>query len=209
MTIEHQPWPKISRLFRDVIITEKIDGANAAVGIRRLLPEEYDTVIPGALTIERVNGDRYVTWTQSRKKIIDLIADNAGFAAYVCSQGEALVRTLGEGLHFGEWWGSGINRGYGLSKGEKRFSLFNTPRYGDPEKFDLTQVPGLDIVPVLHEGAFSTELIKSVCDGLRRNGSHAAPGYDNPEGIITFHTASRVAYKITLDNDDKPKGSTE
>lgn len=31
MTIEFQPWPKIARLNREITITEKIDGTNAAV----------------------------------------------------------------------------------------------------------------------------------------------------------------------------------
>lgn len=31
--IEFKAWPKIPRLFRDVIITEKIDGTNAAIHI--------------------------------------------------------------------------------------------------------------------------------------------------------------------------------
>lgn len=33
MTLEFQPWPKIARLNRDIVITEKIDGTNAAVHI--------------------------------------------------------------------------------------------------------------------------------------------------------------------------------
>ncbi len=31
--------------------------------------------------------------------------------------------------YFGEWWGSGVQRGYGLQKGDKRFSLFNVSRW--------------------------------------------------------------------------------
>jgi hypothetical protein len=40
-------------------------------------------------------------------------------------------------------------------------------------------------------------------------GSRAAPGYDKPEGIVVYHTASRSMYKVTLEGDEKPKGSTE
>ena len=39
------------------------------------------------------------------------------------------------GRHFGEWWGSGIQRGYGLD--EKTFSLFNAYRWGWLNEADL------------------------------------------------------------------------
>jgi hypothetical protein len=44
---------------------------------------------------------------------------------------------------------------------------------------------------------------------LNSLGSLAAPGFRNPEGFIIFHTASRGMFKVTLKDDEKPKGSTE
>jgi hypothetical protein len=215
MTIEFQPWPKIARLNRDCVITEKIDGTNAAVGIVRIVGDDAfveATASDNLVTMVRddrgLSVDWYAVYAQSRKKIITPKQDNAGFAAYVLHNAFQLVATLGEGLHFGEWWGSGIQRGYGLPKGEKRFSLFNTPRYGKPE-FDLTQVPGLGTVPVLYEGPFNTNAIMRQISVLEHDGSWAAPGFTDPEGIIVFHTAAQMPFKVTIKDDEKPKGSNE
>jgi hypothetical protein len=40
---------------------------------------------------------------------------------------------------------------------------------------------------------------------LSQDGSHAAPGFDNPEGIVIYHTASKQLFKATCQNDDKRK----
>lgn len=177
MTIEFTPWPKTHRLFRDVVITEKIDGTNAAVGVTE-------------------EGGIYA---QSRSRIITLDADNHGFARWVANNATDLVDVLGPGLHFGEWWGSGIQRGYGLAKGEKRFSLFNTKRWYEDES--LTRVPGLGVVPVLYKGQFFEFELFEAAALLRLEGSLAAPGFMSPEGVCVFHTQSRQVYKYTLDGD--------
>src|ERR1044072_4291110 len=101
---EFTPFPKIGRLDKDMVVTEKIDGTNAAIVITE------DGVI----------------YAQSRKQFITPDKDNAGFANWV-QEHELELEALGPGVHFGEWWGSGIQRGYGLD--HKRFSLFNTGRW--------------------------------------------------------------------------------
>lgn len=180
-TFEFKGWPKIARLNRDIIITEKIDGTNAAVII---------------------DADGNVG-AQSRRRIITPESDNFGFAAWVQENATALRDVLPVGYHFGEWWGSGIQRGYGLTKGEKRFSLFNVKRFAD---CDQGKVPGLGVIPVLYEGPYSTERIDYTLNWLRDNGSVAAPGFMNPEGIVVFHTAANQMFKVTLENDEAPKG---
>ena len=97
---------KIARLVGDMTITEKIDGTNAAVGITE-------------------DGDVYA---QSRSRIITPKDDNFGFAAWVEAHTDELLN-LGPGVHFGEWWGMGIQRKYGLT--ERRFSLFNVARWAN------------------------------------------------------------------------------
>lgn len=124
---EFTPFPKIPRLFRDIVITEKIDGTNAAI---TFTPEDGWTLI-----------------TQSRSRVIISSDDNFGFARWAENNAEALFEVLGFGTHFGEWWGSGIQRGYGLPKGEKRFSLFNVHRWKD---VDFSSVPGLGVVPTMY-----------------------------------------------------------
>jgi len=214
MTIEFRPWPKIARLNRDMIITEKIDGTNAAVGIVRGVgqwPQDIDSPSKFVARDSDEGPYYYEVYAQSRKNIITPTKDNFGFARWVWENADALIETLGEGLHFGEWWGSGIQRGYGLKNGEKRFSLFNVQRYGDPTKIDISPLKdiGVDIVPVLFEGAFHSSLVNLTLAGLAANGSMAAPGFMDPEGIIVFHVAAQMPFKVTIKDDEKPKGSNE
>lgn len=173
-------WPKIPRLNRQMVITEKIDGTNAAVVITE-------------------DGQVYA---QSRSRIITTADDNFGFARWVLDNASSLTIDLGSGLHFGEWWGSGIQRGYGLIKGEKRFSLFNTSRWAEPD----FQTPGLGVVPVLHEGPFNTLDINGQLAVLAAMGSKASPGFMKPEGICVFHVAANHSFKVTIDKDEEPKG---
>lgn len=180
--IEFQAWPKTPRLFRDIVVTEKIDGTNACV---------------------IVTEDGRVA-AQSRKRLITPGDDNAGFARWVVDNAADLIELLGPGYHYGEWWGSKIQRGYGLTGGEKRFSLFNTHRYGKA----VHESGGLlRTVPVLYQGPFSEDAVVGTLAQLRGTGSVAEPGYMNPEGVVTFHSASGQVYKTLLENDELPKGA--
>lgn len=182
------PWPSISRLFRSCVITEKIDGTNAAIGI------VWDSATDG-----------FVVYAQSRKKLIypGKTTDNAGFATWVEANRESLIVDLGEGLHFGEWWGQGIQRNYGMA--EKHFSLFNTSRWKNAEFV----TPNLSCVPVLHEGTFDTVVAGAALAALKKSGSVAAPGFMNPEGIVVFHVAANLCFKVTIDGDDASKFELE
>jgi hypothetical protein len=189
--IEFTPFPKIGRLKRGCVITEKIDGTNAAV-----------RVLVGSRVREGVRGvevDGHTLFAQSRSRFISPGDDNFGFAAWVWKNAPLLV-TLGEGLHFGEWWGAGIQRGYGMS--ERVFSLFNVGRWREPAALPEC----CRLVPVLFEGDFSIDAVDAALDALRVHGSAAAPGFNNPEGVVTFHTATRTLFKTTLEKDDAPKG---
>jgi hypothetical protein len=124
---------------------------------------------------------------------------------------------LGPGHHFGEWWGRGIQRKYGMT--EKRFSLFNTVRWclhdqdpqpiptGDPRIVKMQdRLPACcHLVPVLYRGEFYTAFANAALVDLKVNGSYAAPGFNDPEGIVVFHTAANIAFKKTIKNDHQPK----
>ncbi len=126
---------------------------------------------------------------------------------------------LGPGRHFGEWWGSGIQRGYGLQKGEKRFSLFNVGRWAlhgtlpkrlpssDPlvEKFQEVLPEICSLVPELYRGPFDTQKIDEVLNYLKINGSCASKGFMKPEGIVIFHVAGNLGFKKTIEKDEIPK----
>ena len=213
---EFREFPKIPRLFRDVVITEKLDGTNAAIGIEKFqfgfhvggvddegichdIPKGC-TYVMGDITDDGFPYDEYLIWAQSRSRIITAEDDNYGFALWVFVNAITLVKDLGEGLHFGEWWGSGIQRGYGLK--EKRFSLFNVKRLRDYE----FKTPGVSSVPVLSEGPFDTALIGNIIAKLATDGSVAAPGFMRPEGIVVYHTAGNVLFKATIEKDEEHKG---
>lgn len=179
---------KIPRLSRDIVVTEKIDGTNGVIFIPDAVEAadfDYPPIVPGSRSRWLVNGD-----------------ENHGFARWVYEHQNDLLK-LGPGCHYGEWWGKGIQRGYGLA--EKRFSLFNTSRWSDP----ATRPECCHVVPVLYEGVFSEDAIKTALRELDWHGSVAAPGFKSPEGVVIFHTAGNLFFKKTLLKDEKPKGSTE
>lgn len=190
--MEFIAWPKTPRLFKPVVITEKIDGTNACV----IITEEGEI---GAQSRNRLlpmgpSQKDDITW-QKR--------DNSGFAAWVRENDEALIDFLGVGHHYGEWFGHKIGRNYGLS--DRRFALFNTKRWGFLQSPNLaSNIPGLVVVPTLHTGEFDTEMIREVFWELMDCGSQAVPGFAKPEGIIVYHAASKQVYKMT-DEADMPK----
>jgi hypothetical protein len=198
MTTEHPftPFPKLARLQREVIITEKIDGTNAQIFIT----------------------DDGRMLTGSRTRWITPENDNFGFAAWAQDHKDELMQ-LGPGHHFGEWWGRGIQRNYGLD--ERRFSLFNVARWclhgetpeqiptADPRIVKMQEVLPrcCHLVPIMRRGINITTMAESALYELSQRGSIAAPGYKFPEGIVVFHVAGNVGFKMTLDNDGVPKSS--
>lgn len=191
-----QPFPKIARLSRDCVVTEKIDGTNAQILIVESTPVDGDTT-PYLGNFE-VNGAFRWIAAGSRNRWLVLGDDNYGFAKWVYENAEQLVH-LGPGRHFGEWWGAGIQRRYGLT--EKRFSLFNVDRWGSA----VLRPSCCSVVPIIYQGEFDTDNIQWELDGLRANGSVAAPGFMDPEGIVIWHEAARVMFKKTIKDDESPK----
>lgn len=174
-------FPKIARLSRECVITEKIDGTNASV----LIPEDGGPMLVGSRT-------RWITTAD----------DNYGFARWAALNEEQLRTELGFGHHFGEWWGSGIQRGYGLKNGDKRFSLFNV------HQWEAAPLSLCRVVPIIFRGLFSTAIVDT-CIADLRHGSRAVPGYMKPEGVIVYHTAARMLFKKTLEKDEEPKSITK
>lgn len=173
------PMPKIPRYYRDIVITEKLDGTNGAIEVT----------------------DEGEVRAYSKNRLLvpgHKLTDNFGFAGWVERNATNLFLALGHGVHRGEWFGLGINRGYDLY--ERRFALFNTARHTGPF---LT--PGLTVVPVLYEGPHQELAIENVFVRLAAQGSEAVPGFMRPEGIVIYHKASGHLYKVTLENDEEPK----
>lgn len=184
-------FPSIARLSRECVVTEKIDGTNAQIHIT----------------------DDGRLYAGSRSRWITPENDNHGFARWAQEHYEELMQ-LGPGSHFGEWWGSGVQRGYGLMNGAKRFSLFNVgrwkmahTRYLFDDDVERTTVPSCcHVVPVLYAGAFDTAEIDKQIAWLEKHGSQAAPGFLRPEGVVIYHEKARMLFKKTI-GDDGHKGA--
>jgi len=193
-----EPFAKIPRFARESTTTEKINGTNA-----QILVTQYGDVFAGSRT----------RWISPGK-----LTDNYGFAAWVEGNRDELL-DLGPGKHFGEWWGAGIQSGYGLT--ERRFSLFNVARWR-PRPEVRTPSPAeeafihekacfapacCDVVPVMYRGPFDTAAVDACLQRLRVEGSVAAPGFMQPEGVIIHHSSSGTLWKRLLVNDEGHKGT--
>ena len=171
---EFKGFPKIPRLNRECVFTEKIDGTNAQIIITHI-----GEVFAG-----------------SRNRFISVEDDNYGFAKWVEENKKDLLE-LGPGYHFGEWWGKGIQRGYGLDG--RKFSLFNSSRWKKGEN-----IPDcVDVVPELHTGSIFD--LPDVIYMLKEHGSFAAKGFSRPEGVIVHHKAANTLFKVLLENDEGHK----
>lgn len=194
LEVEFKEFPKIARLSREAIVTEKIDGTNASVFI----------------------GENGEFLTGSRSQWITPEKDNYGFSRWAHEHKEKLLK-LGPGMHFGEWWGQGIQRKYGMT--EKRWSLFNVTRWclasdepkqipcGDPRIVKVQEkLPSCcGLVPILHKGTFDSILFDNILKTLEEKGSFAAPGFMKPEGIVIYHPAANILFKKTIEKDSEPK----
>lgn len=196
--IKFVEWPATPRFFRDVVITEKIDGINAAIHIKEVDKPDWDQT---DYTIIRANLKWYYVAAQTRTHLITRKKDTAGLAFWVDYNAFELFKILGPGTHFGEWWGAGIGRGYGCTG--NTFSLFNTARWKDVSSY--LRFGHLTSVPVLYEGHMHPQLVSASLEALQLYGSAAAPGYRKPEGVCLFHTASNQIFKATIENDAKGK----
>lgn len=173
---EFIPFPKIPRLYKECVITEKIDGTNGIISINE-------------------QGDMFVG---SRNKWLTETKDNFGFFRWAQANKDELLK-LGCGTHYGEWWGNGIQRGYNLEKGEKRFSLFNVHLWNEDNIPECCHV-----VPTLYVGEFDTHKIQEIMSSLKNGGSLASPGFMNPEGVMIYHSAVGQYFKAPF--DPNPKG---
>ena len=168
MSIEFQAWPKIPRGQNEQItITEKLDGTNACIVIQ--------------------DGD--IIAVQSRKRFITPYDDNYGFAGWAARNRKELL-FLGEGHHFGEWAGLGI-QGNPHCLHEKNFFLFNVAKWNK----DNPNLPDCcSIVPILFEGDSTPENIDNTLEELW---DKAEDKYV-PEGIVVWYHKSRRYEKYTF-----------
>lgn len=191
-----EKFPKIPRGFKNnVVITEKIDGTNAQIHIVEYTSS--NVACKGQYIVAYGSNNKLVMFVGSRNRYITPADDNYGFAAWCKENAEELFK-LGEGRHYGEWYGRGIGpRGYGLE--ERRLALFNTFRWGEHNP----NTPNCcEVVPVLGKHTYDVQYIKDIMGYLSDAGSTAVPGYMNPEGIVVYQSATKSYTKETFDSPE-------
>jgi len=117
--------------------------------------------------------------------------DNFGFAQWVNKNAEQLVLDLGVGYHFGEWWGIGINRGYGLD--HRRFSLFNPAKHSEV----CYHVP--PVRTLTHHEYETLNWYEETKKEFIEFGSIAAEGYMKPEGFVIYAERAKTYWKVIID----------
>ena len=175
LNCEFKKWDKINRLKDNMItITEKINGTNACVIIE----------------------DGKVVGCQSRNRLVK-VGDHFGFPAWVEDNAEEIV-SLGDGYHYGEWAGPGIQKN--LHKLEKKTFFLFRPEY--------MLMPGcISVVPILYQGPYSEAEIKRIMFVLKPYDAGAqvdalSGKYVYAEGIVVYFHDMRQSMKLTFENQE-------
>ena len=175
-----KPWPKLGRVNKETItITEKIDGTNAAIIVE--------------------NGK--LVGTQSRSRLLSDTEDNHGFHKWAMKNADVFAQ-LGDGHHFGEWAGKGINKNR-MGLDGKKFFLFAW--YAETK----IEHPEIEYVEVLFQGPRSEDNIITTFNRLYAFGYMGEDGVwvENkrtytPEGIVIYYHNSKHMEKMTIDFPD-------
>lgn len=187
--MEFKAFPKITKLNKiKMTITQKIHGTNAQIVIQG--PLKMVNATDAKLTQYRVDNNFYLVRAGSRNRWITPENDNYGFADFVDKNAIELINALGEGQHFGEWAGPGINSGEGLK--EKTLCLFDAYKY-----LNVNLPKNVTTVPILYSGELSLGKIEEVMADLKKNGSKLVPGFMRPEGVVvnTMGTMFKKVFK--------------
>lgn len=183
---DFRKFPKISRLTSPVVVSEKVDGTNGLIYV------DYEGGV--------FAGSRNRWLTEADGSVAD---DNYGFGAWVRMHARDLRGTLGPGYHYGEWFGKGIARNYGLD--HRRFYLFAVDRYPSLVNNDLTLHDGthLGTVPVLHRAVeFDHRHIPEIAAELHHSRINSFP---RPEGFCIFFEHNHMILKVVLDKHNEKK----
>jgi len=169
--MEFKEYPKIKHWNQIwVTITQKLHGTNAQIVI---------------------NGNEIQAG--SRTRFLSIENDNYGFARFVNDNSDELIKCLGDGTHYGEWCGPGINSGEGLK--EKSLFLFNWSKFGE-----VSLPPRVHCIPVLYEGPFVHSIVDEVMSDLKQNGSRVVPGFMKVEGVVI--KIGKEMFKSVFDTEE-------
>jgi len=196
---EFHSYPKIPRYSNETFtISEKIDGSNGVIKI-----DEVGNIIAGSRT-------QWLVGLDAKGRNLE----NHGFRQFVADNHDELLK-LGVGTHYGEWYGSKINRNYGLD--HNKFMLFNRNRYeaaihkqqtiesicpGELSNPDDLFPACVTIETILCDNISFDELSYAVAnslDALNDYGSAHVQGFMKPEGLIVRSNLRGTLYKVIID----------
>lgn len=167
MELEFKPFQSINQIGKLYMsVTQKLHGTNAQILI------EGDRIIAGCRT----------RWLSPGKE-----TDNFGFAQFVEDNKQELIEKLGEGRHYGEWCGPGINNGEGLPN--KMLFLFNWRRHLSKEEYPKLPITKEVIrhkvytVPLLYNGAVDGNVVALLMETMKLRGSFLN-SFCSPEGVV-------------------------
>ena len=195
-------FPSIERLENIYcVISEKVDGTNGLIEINEVFPVGE----PKEIQIRFGSRNRYITFNN----------DNADFANFfrhyearfkdvaadiILKELEVSGETLTECQEqyplriYGEWFGSGIQRGYGLK--DKFFMPFST-FYA--EKLIEYQVPNIVKPNIMYTGKFNKLTADMCMNTLAIHGSGIIKDYKRPEGIVIHFPKYNFRLKQTFE----------
>lgn len=182
--MSYPSFPSIERLENLYChITEKVDGTNGLIKI-----------------------SRYVCFG-SRNRYITPEDDNNGFAKFFSKYQKELFSVFNtidkeyppNGIDaplniYGEWFGKGIQRGYGLA--EKHFMPFS--EFLATKLIDAG-VPNIKMPVTLYSGKFSIATLDGCMNKLKDEGSQVIPGYNRPEGVVIYFPTYNFRLKETFE----------
>lgn len=165
-------FPKAFDDGEEVIVTEKIHGANCRVGV---VDGEF---MAGSRRVTRKNDDNCLYW-KPFEKVSDML--------------KALSEKHKQVIVYGEIFGQGIqSMTYGASLSFRAFDLFVDGNYIDFDKFALLcNEYNVETVPVLYRGEYSLSKIKQLSIGKSVVG-----GDHIREGVVVKPVCERNSPKI-------------
>jgi len=171
-----------------VVMTEKIHGTNARVGVLDVHGEfRY---FAGSQHVNRKpapDGVACVYWEPlENMAILTLLND-------LCNEQHNIIV-------FGEIYGHGIqDMDYGVEPGKRGFRVFDISINGKYVDFaflrETCEIHGVEMVPVIYEGPFSLEIVKQNTSGPAVAGSHTGK-FKGREGVVVKPLFERFDEKL-------------
>ena len=194
------------------VISEKIDGTNGLIEIQN----KANNSNTGSMIVKFGSRNRYISFSD----------DNAGFANFFRHYEkkfknmakEIIASSYNEDSQtdeiptenyplriYGEWFGKGIQRGYGLD--DKYFMPFSS-FYA--EHMIKAGIPNIMMPNIMYTGKFSLEVVDNCMNCLTSGSFHnLITNYDNPEGIVIYFPKYNFRLKQTFEGSKWERNITK